>query len=186
MTTIAHPANARFRVVCDLDAAEYELQQQLAANNPGRHPPLLEMISEHGGHRFNEGHIGRVADADAAIEEPTNAAQDAVETAVSQWTIQQKLQFMQDAAQHWLPPAGDELSHWYGSNVEAKALLDRYPEIRELLGNDTDDEDPSPQGQARRALEIMQEMENHPYDSADWQNRWESVRTSLGKIAGQS
>ena len=30
--------NTRFQVICDLDADEYELQQQLAKGNPGRAP----------------------------------------------------------------------------------------------------------------------------------------------------
>ena len=101
------PSKTRHRVTCDLDQAEYERQQQVARTQPGIHPPLLEM---HGVHnvRFNETHCGRIA-ADAyaaALSEPTNIGQDAVEEAVPAWTMEQKLQFMQDAAGAGCPPTG--------------------------------------------------------------------------------
>ena len=43
---------------------------------------------------------------------------------------------MQDAAGNWMPPVGEEMCHWWGSDTDAEAFLGRYPEIRDILGDD--------------------------------------------------
>ena len=80
---------ARYRVICDLDAKEYE-GQQLVRQDPRRHPPLLEMFSRHGSRRFNEGHISRIAaEALAATgDEPDDSDQQRLEDAVSSWPVE--------------------------------------------------------------------------------------------------
>ena len=152
-----------------------------------QHPTTIEMLSHHGLHRFNETHMAQiVADADAdaaAVDEPTTAGEDAAEKAMEQWPPAEKVRLMRDAALHWLPPTGDEMSHWWTSNASARAFLDRYPDIRDLLALDWDQESSSPRDRTQRALELMAEMADHAHNSPGWQQRLEKVRAGLVKIA---
>ena len=142
MTTNTATAR-RYSVLCNLSPQEYEEQRALAGNDPGRRPPRLEMLSHHHLHPFNDGHISRIA-ADAYAyatgEEPSDIAQERLETAATAWTIEKRIGFMNDATPHWLPPVGGEMSHWYTTTAEAKTFLNKHPEIQENLHvNDVDE-----------------------------------------------
>ena len=134
----------RYRVTCHMNAQEYLEQLKLANENPQRHPPILEMTSLFHSRRFNENHIGRIAAdayAHATGNEPSNQAQHRFEFAAKEWNPAQKISFMQDAAEHWLPPDGHEISRWYTTREDAMTFLNKHPQIKALMDDDNDDDD---------------------------------------------
>ena len=179
----------RYRVISDLTEEEYNQQAALAATDRDRHPPLLESQSHHNYLPFNEGHISRIAaDAYATVtgDEPTDQAQQNFEELANLWPFNLKVAFLEKAAQHWLPPMGGEMSHWYTSKEDAAEFLRKHPEIGEYLSPSAEAYRSMVTVQlARETLMTMAEMENHPHDSASWQNRWNAVRRNLSRIAEQ-
>ena len=135
----------RYRVIPDLNEQEYNQQRNLASLDSGRRPPELEIFSRFNGLRFDEGHISRIG-ADAYFfttgDEPTTEAQHELEEAAGLWTFEKKTAFMTDAALHWLPPAGEETSHWHTTVEYAEVFLWQHPEVYQHLGKPSEDEHP--------------------------------------------
>ena len=179
----------RYRVISDLTEEEYNQQAALAATDPERQPPLLEFRSHHNYLPFNEGHISWIAsDAYRTItgDEPSDQTLQNFKEFANKWRLDLKVAFLENAAPHWLPPVGGEPSYWYTNMDDAAEFLRQHPEIDEYL---------SPSEEARRLMETpelarqalitMAEMDNHPHDSADWQDRWNALRCNLNRMAEQ-
>ena len=173
-----------------MNAQEYQEQLKLANENPQRHPPILEMTSLFHSRRFNENHIGRIAAdayAHATGNQPSNQAQHRFEYATKEWNPEQKISFMQDAAEHWLPPYGHEISRWYTTRQDAMAFLDKHPQIEALMDDDDDDNDPK--AAAKTALQTIEELErimNQPdnsINSIEWKMKWKAMKKTLAAIA---
>lgn len=174
----------RYSVICDLTEEEYRLQQRLASPITRRQPPWIMRLNSRG-HWIAEHQISRIAvDAWAAAHglEASDQAQDEVQEAALLWPLTDKLKFLDDAGHHWIPHMGDATCYWAGTPEQARAFLSGHPGITRILQRDTCNEQ-SARDMATKAIALIGQMTEFPYESADWQQRWEQVRGTLHAIA---
>lgn len=173
-------------VVCELTEQEYLHQMALSQAQPRRPAPKL-MRHTPAGHTIGEHHIGRItvdAWAAATALEASNIIQDRIEEETAQWPLDRKLAFLDAAGAHWIPPLGEETCYWNGTSQEAQNLLEQYPSLLSAL--EAGHAAGEPAAKAAAAAVLMDEMQHYPYDSADWQERWDRVRATLAAIADAS
>lgn len=173
-------------VVCDLTEQEYQHQQALSMAQPRRSAPRLTRHTP-AGHAIGEHHIGRIAaDAWAAATglEASSEAQDSIEDETAQWPLHQKLALLDAATAHWIPPLGEETCYWNGTSQEAQALLRQHPSLLATL--EADHPSRAPATMAAAAAVLMDEMQQYPYDSADWQEGWDQIRMTLTAITNDT
>ena len=175
-----------YTVLCDLTEQDYQHQHSLAQTQPRRSPPRLIRHTPTG-HTISEHHMSRIAvDAWAAATslEASDHTQDSIEEETAQWPLDQKLDFLDAAGALWIPPLGEEACYWNGTSHQAQALLRQYPSLLTTL--EAGHNEGRPAAIAAAASTLMDEMQNYPYDSTDWQEGWDRIRATLAAIANSS
>ena len=170
-------------VICDLTEEEYDRQTALANQDDSRSAPRLMRHTDNG-HVIAEHHMGRIAaDAWAMATglETSDQAQDSIEEAAAGWPLDRKKAYLEAAGAEWTPPLGEETSYWKSNALQAAAFLEQYPELLRILR--ADDTGTAASRMAAAAARLAEEMDTHPYDSTDWQDRWAQIRSTLDKIA---
>ena len=174
----------RNNVICDLTEAEYQEQMALSDAGATRYPPRIMRCSTIG-HWINEAQISRIAsDAWLAAKnlEITENTEHIIDEVSLLWSFQRKIEFLDLAGENWIPHIAEESAYWDGTPAQAETLLDNYPELALLMQADVPNP-PEPQRTARNLRNLMDEMTQHHHDSADWQDRWQQIRTALDAMA---
>ena len=189
----------RHSVICDLTGPEYRHQIALSSSDPQRRAPRLIRHTANG-HLIGEHHMAQIAsDAWTAAydSEPSDAAQTQIDELTRNWLLRPKAHYLELAGEHWIPPVDEDTSQWDGTRLDARNFLATYPLIIGILIHDQDHTQPlvpqlpihtehpshSCDQMALAAAQMMQEMTAFPYDSTDWQDRWERVKETLDTIA---
>ena len=170
-------------VICDLTEEEYDRQTVLANQDAARSAPRL-MRYTNSGHVVAEHHMGRIAaDAWAMATglETSDQAQEAMEETAAAWPLTRKKAYLDAAGAEWTPSIGEESCYWHSTARQATLFLEEYPELLRILR--ADDPGTPAARMAAAASRLADEMDAHPYDSADWQDRWAQIRSTLSKIA---